>query len=181
MNKTEIEQYLRRRYRLPQWALFFEVPDKIGADKTRRADAIAVSMNEEPCRILGFEIKAKRSDWLRELKDPEKSACFADKCNQFYIVAPSDVVQYEEVPKSYGWINPNAHWGRCSKRAEFFQRVDGQGKMEFLLVLLRRAALECEKFETIRQIVTSPVYDTRTFTYDTSTFIKDEEENDEQN
>ena len=162
MTKTEIEQYLRKRYRLPQWALFFEVPDKIGTNQTRRADAIAVSMKESPCRILGFEIKAKRSDWLRELKDPEKSACFADKCNQFYIVAPSDVVQYEEVPETYGWIDPyNDH--RYKKKAHLFQRLDGQDKMEFLLVLLRRAALECEKYEAIRQIVTSSAYDTRMF------------------
>jgi len=26
---TYIEQFMRQRYRLPQWALFFEVPDTV--------------------------------------------------------------------------------------------------------------------------------------------------------
>jgi len=88
----QIQKRLQERYRLPNWALFFEVTEKLGVNSTRRADAIAVSLTESPCRILGFEIKVNRSDWLKELKNPDKSSKFINLCNEFYIVADRDVV-----------------------------------------------------------------------------------------
>jgi hypothetical protein len=156
-NKIMIEQYMRKIYRLPKWALFFEVPDKLGMHSTRRADAIAVGMNL-PHKILGFEFKTNRSDWLKELKSPEKSACFAEKCNEFYIVAPADVVYYDEIPEPYGWINPDCIFP-SKKSAKFNVDFD----IDFMFVLLRRSALIAEKYAKIYDIITSPVYDTRMF------------------
>jgi hypothetical protein len=148
---------MRKQYRLPKWALFFEVPDKIGMDATRCADAIAVGM-EPPHKILGFEFKISRSDWLRELKTPEKAARIAEGCNEFYIVAPSDVVNMDEIPAHYGWLDP----GLCRPRKKA-ANVGIGSDVGLMRVLLRRAALIIEKYEAIRQIINSPTYDTRMF------------------
>lgn len=156
---TYIEQFMRRRYRLPQWALFFEVPNAIGISY-RRADAIAVSLDVHTRgRVLGFEFKANRNDWLRELKQPEKAACFAEKCNEFYIVAPQDVVYKEEVPEPYGWLDPSRNRRIKIATLNHGNMLD----LDLMCILLRRAALNCEKYEAIRRIIDSPVYDTRDF------------------
>ena len=163
MNTKQIEQYLRQRYRLPKWALFFEVPDKIASNSLegevrRRADAIAVCMDSPQLKIIGFEIKTSRSDWLRELKTPEKSAHFARGLNEFYVVAPANVVDRDEIPQRWGWLEPGK--SGYSKKAT---HVITDTNVDLLIVLLRRAALMCEKYESIRQIIESPVYDTRMF------------------
>ena len=170
MNTKQIEQYLRQRYRLPKWALFFEVPDKLASNSLegevrRRADAIAVCMEpkkypgaDELFKFIGFEIKASRSDWLRELKNPEKLTHFAQRCNEFYIVAMPNVVQMDEIPEGWGWLEPGKDRPR-KKASSFVSRSD----FELLLILFRKAALTCEKYESIRQIIESPVYDTRMF------------------
>jgi len=170
MTTKQIEQYLRQRYRLPKWALFFEVPDKIASNSLEgevrwRADAIAVCMEprmysgtDALFRIIGFEIKASRSDWLRELKKPEKSVHFSHICNEFYVVAMPNVVQMDELPPDWGWLEPGNDRPR-KKATDFVLRSNA----ELLHILLRRAALMCEKYESIRQIIESPVYDTRMF------------------
>ena len=170
MNTQQIKHYLRQRYRLPKWALFFEVPDKIASNSLegevrRRADAIAVCMEprkyhgtDDLYKTIGFEIKTSRSDWLRELKKPEKSAHFAQICNEFYVVALPNVVQMDELPPYWGWIEPGKDRPR-KKAGDFVLRSD----VELLHILLRRAALTCEKYESIRQIIDSSVYDTRMF------------------
>ena len=164
---TYIEQFMRRRYRLPQWALFFEVPNAIGISY-RRADAIAVSLDVHTRgRVLGFEFKVSRNDWLRELKQPEKAACFAEKCNEFYIVAPQDVVYRDEVPEKWGWWCPvtSKRLKKPAKnpddnlRTELISTLD----LDLMCILLRRAALNCEKYEAIRRIVNSSVNHTRDF------------------
>jgi len=154
-----IEQCLRERYRLPQWALFFEVPNAIGI-LTRRADAVAVSLDvHRRGQIIGFEIKASRNDWLRELKEPKKAASFAKRCHEFYIVAGADVVEKSEIPEPYGWIDPFSRGRKKKAVFNYAPKID----LDFMCILLRRAALTCEKYEAIRRVITSTAYDTRMF------------------
>lgn len=54
--------------------------------------------------VHGYEIKASRSDWLRELKDPPKSAEGRAKVDHWWIAAPPGVVKREEVPEDWGWL-----------------------------------------------------------------------------
>jgi len=42
--------------------------------------------------LMGFEIKAGRGDWLRELKDPGKAEGIAAYCDQWWVVAPAEVI-----------------------------------------------------------------------------------------
>lgn len=66
--------YLEKRFPAGQFALLQEVSDAAGFGRSRSADGIAMSL--WPSRGLGIdgiEIKSYRSDWLRELKHPEKA------------------------------------------------------------------------------------------------------------
>lgn len=60
---SKIKLSIKRRFDPPEWCLAFEVASPDG----RRADAVAV--NTFPSRnfkIVGFEFKTSRSDWLNE-------------------------------------------------------------------------------------------------------------------
>lgn len=91
-------------------ALLTEVRDSTGFGSSRSCDAfVAHFWPSDGLRLDGFEVKASRSDWLRELKDPSKAHMFAQHCDRWYIVAPStDVVHIDEVPAGWGLLVLNA-------------------------------------------------------------------------
>ena len=113
MNTEEIEIALRAKYAPPEYAIFFEVRNGTGfARKTERyADAIA--MNLYPSRgleIIGFEIKASRADWLRELKNPDKAEEIGKFCDRWYVVVGDKViVKPGELPAGWGLIVPRGN------------------------------------------------------------------------
>lgn len=102
-------ELLFRRYReVDGWALFPQVPDGTGHNKSRTADAIA--MNLWPSRgleIHGFEFKKTRSDWLSELARPEKAESIFRHCDRWWIVSCRDVVKTEELPPGWGLLVVN--------------------------------------------------------------------------
>lgn len=113
MNTEEIEIALRAKYAPPEYAIFFEVRNGTGfARKTERyADAIA--MNLYPSRgleIIGFELKASRQDWLRELKNPDKAEEIGKFCDRWYVVVgDKDIVKPGELPAGWGLIVPRGN------------------------------------------------------------------------
>ena len=70
--------------------------------------ADVVAMNTWPSRGLavhGIEVKVSRSDWLRELKDPAKSASVQRFCDRWWLAAGDDkVAKMEEVPEAWGLL-----------------------------------------------------------------------------
>ncbi|HDR9034251.1 TPA: hypothetical protein QDB07_001720 [Burkholderia vietnamiensis] len=103
MKTADVKAALRSRFCAPEWALFFEVGDATGAQQNRWADAVA--MNLYPSRGLevhGFEIKVSRSDWLRELKNPAKSAPVQRFCDRWWVTAPDGVILDGELPPTWG-------------------------------------------------------------------------------
>ncbi len=105
MQTNDLWLLLRAKYAAPEWAIFREVPATTGGG-SRSADAIA--MNLWPSRglkIVGFELKRDRRDWLRELKDPEKAEALASLCDEWWLVTSQGVVKDEsEVPGPWGWL-----------------------------------------------------------------------------
>lgn len=139
MNTAEINAALRTRFCAPEWALLFNVGDATGAGQRRWADAVA--MNLYPSRgleIHGFEVKASRSDWLRELKQPGKSAPVQRFCDRWWIVAPPGTVAAGELPPTWGLYD--AKGGRIIQ-AVAAPKLDVQPiTREFVAAMLRRAS-----------------------------------------
>jgi hypothetical protein len=130
---------LRERYKAPEWALFFEVANGPGATLRRYADAIAMSLF--PSRgldIHGFEIKANRGDWLKELKEPEKAEEIASYCDYWWVVSHDDkAVLKSEVPRNWGLLITKDGALRQVKGAE---RLDPKPlDRKFVAAILRRA------------------------------------------
>lgn len=111
MKASEITADLFRRLRKRNNAngviLLCEVGD--GAGFGNRGWTDVVSMQTWPSKkliITGYEVKATRPDWLRELDNPEKNVAWQKQCHEWYIVAPKDVLKLEELPEGWGLLVP---------------------------------------------------------------------------
>lgn len=119
MNTVEIESALRAKYAAPEYALIFEVRNGTGFARRTARYADAIAMNLYPSRgleIIGFEIKASRADWLRELKNPDKAEEIGKFCDRWYVViGDKDIVKPGELPACWGLIVPRGN-GLCVPR-----------------------------------------------------------------
>jgi hypothetical protein len=56
-------------------------------------------------KLHGFEVKVSRSDWLHELRQPEKAEQFARYCDFWWLVVPDDkMVRLTELPPGWGLL-----------------------------------------------------------------------------
>lgn len=95
---------LRKRHEGNEWVLLEEVAPATGGG-TRYADAIAINLwASRGHAIIGFEVKTERSDWLRELKQPEKAEPIIKFCDHWNIVAPKGIVKDGELPPNWGLL-----------------------------------------------------------------------------
>ncbi len=109
LTMDQIVSGLRARYPREGWALFFEVRNGTGhARRARTADAVAVSLwPSRGLEIHGMEIKLTRSDWRRELKQPEKADAIARYCDRWYlVVGDSTIVEDWTIPPAWGLYGP---------------------------------------------------------------------------
>ena len=141
MNTKEIWQLLEKRYPSSEYALLAEVRDRAGFNASRAADAIV--MNLWPSRGLlmyGLEIKVSRTDWLREMKQPEKAENIFKFCDKWYLVTadPSVVLKPEqEIPATWGYMTIIKGKLQTIKEAPLLspKPID----RDFLAALLKRA------------------------------------------
>lgn len=100
---ASIEAAMRERYCAPEWALLFGVGNSTGSRCAGWADAIAMSLY--PSRGLavhGFEFKASRGDWKKELDNPAKAENVARFCDYWWLVAEAGIVRDDELPMAWG-------------------------------------------------------------------------------
>lgn len=130
---------IMKRFPSESWALMYEVADATGARHSRWADAVAMGL--WPSRGLdlhGMEIKASRSDWLRELKKPAKAETICSFCHYWWLVAAdSTVVKMEELPHTWGLLIPH---GGSLKTVKQAPRLDPKPVTPVFLAALMRAA-----------------------------------------
>jgi hypothetical protein len=102
---------LRRRYVTvhgngPRWVYATHVPDAPGFAARRTADAVAMDMwNSKGLELHGHEVKISRSDWLRELRDPDKATAIGRYCDRWWLVVPDlAIVKAGELPPDWGLL-----------------------------------------------------------------------------
>lgn len=149
---ADVKALLRKRFTKAEWALAFEVADAVGAGQGRRL-ADAVAMNMWPSRglgIHGFEIKVSKGDWKNELHNPNKAEAVSRYCDHWWLVAPQGIVQEEDIPATWGYLEV--------REAKIFQvkaapeRPAEPVTREFMAALFRRVgAIDEEEIEaTVR-------------------------------
>lgn len=119
---------LRRRYGQrsgngPAWAFIPHVRNAAGFGDwrtkggLRTCDALALGLwPSKGLELHGHEIKCTRTDWLRELKDPDKADAFMRYCDRWWLVAPPKVARIDELPEGWGLLT--FHGDRIVRRVE---------------------------------------------------------------
>jgi hypothetical protein len=113
VDETDITHALIRRYsgwrgNGVRYVCAAGVRSHAGFDARRTADFMVMDMwPSKGLKLQGFEIKTARSDWLRELKHPEKAAEFIPYVNQWWLVIPDlvpPVARTAELPADWGMM-----------------------------------------------------------------------------
>ena len=121
-----------------QFAWLYEVEGR-EKGRSRYADAVALQRWESRGIYLnGFEVKVNRADWLKELKDVEKSSPVQRYCRHWWIATPPGVIGDGELPPNWGHYIVN-EGGRlkCAQKAPALeaQAID----LKFVASILRRS------------------------------------------
>lgn len=122
--------------------VMYDIPDNVGTDSKRRADAIVIGNWGSTGRLVhGMEIKVSRSDWLRELKQTEKADPWIARCDRWWLVTADDkMAKPEEIPHLWGWMCATKKGGlRIQKPAAIIPQPEGTMHKLFAIGLIRAA------------------------------------------
>lgn len=142
------------RFAAPAYACLFEVRNQTGYSRSvRTADAVAMSLY--PSRGLdlhGIEVKSHRSDWINELKQPQKADEIARFCNFWWLaVDDSSIVREGEVPATWGLLVRRGETLVCKKQAE---RLDAEPlDRKFVAAILRNITANYVARSTVSAVV----------------------------
>lgn len=117
---ADIHARLRLKYPAKEYALFHEVRNATGWQaRPRYADAIAMGLwPSRGLQLEGFEVKVDRSDWISELRKPEKADAIARYCDLWWLVTPEHgVAHLDEIPVAWGWLVPSGKTFKVAKPA----------------------------------------------------------------
>jgi len=105
VTSSEICAALRKHFQAPAYRVFFEVGNDTGARVRRHADAVAIGIWPSTGHLIhGLEVKVSRSDFLSEMKNPEKSQPVYKHCHRWSLVAPAGMIESKELPPTWGLI-----------------------------------------------------------------------------
>lgn len=114
---------LHRRYSFSSFgARRYAVADHVGNKPfgpQRVADFIAMdTWRSGDFALQGHEVKISRSDWLTELRDPDKAAEFIPYMHYWWLVVPTaSIVRPAELPEQWGLLVLRNGLLRAEKRA----------------------------------------------------------------
>ncbi len=141
MNEATIIDLLRVKHSPPEWLFVDHVKNAAGFGARRQLDALAFNtFGSRGYAFVGYEVKCTRADFLRELKDPEKSEAVGQFCDRFSIVAAHPLVAApEEMPLGWGLyvVNSKGSGLLTKKRPEAREQVMPIDR-PFLAAIVRR-------------------------------------------
>lgn len=147
MNADEILKLLRNKYDFAKGYVFMEqVPNLTGGSQDRHVDAVVFSTwKSVGIGRYAFEVKTSRNDFIRELQTPGKYDWCLKYFNEFWYVAPKDVIKIEELPAGVGWLYPTSSDDSLyiARHASF--NKDAQLDNNLLSVLMYSAFLTIER------------------------------------
>lgn len=112
LSTEEILKALKLKYSSPQWATIEELRCGTGFNyketsynPQRSMDLFVINLYpSKNFHRICFEIKVSRSDFMNEIKKPEKKTTSLSLVNEFYFVTPKGLLKSEEIPEECGLI-----------------------------------------------------------------------------
>ena len=96
------------------------LPEIVRNDGQRVAQIDVLAYNNDTGESVALEIKVTRSDFLKELRTPEKARVWSDVCNKFYFVLSPDILKdgdLDKIPADYGVMVANLNALRVVREA----------------------------------------------------------------
>lgn len=157
---SKVHAAIAKRFCGPQYATLFEVRNAAGFNGSSSADAVSMSLwPSRGLEILGFEVKTSRADWLRELKDPSKSAPVQRYCHRWVIaVDDASIVRDGELPPTWGLFALDGS-GKLVQKVEPPLLTPEPLTPHFVACLLRRATEDVVAKRAVDEIVRERVDD----------------------
>lgn len=156
---ADLTQRVLTRFSRPEWYSIEEAT--LG---NRRADVIAINLyRSRAWAIHGFEVKASRGDWIRELANPDKAEELHRFVDVWWVVAPKGLVESGELPAGWGLLEPSGRGLRAKTQPIIPKKYPNMKRELFARFLLKMldaeqaarndaaSALADERRESIRE------------------------------
>jgi hypothetical protein len=140
-SETSITSLIRAHFAGNAYAVLSQVRNATGYSRavTRTADAIVMSLwPSRGLTLSGFEIKVSKSDWKKELDDPEKAEEISRFCDRWYVAAPTGLVNVADLPPTWGLFEAGEKKLTLAREAQIAKEVQPVTR-GFLGALLRAA------------------------------------------
>lgn len=152
LTTQEVIERLGRMYPSPQYGFLTQVRSGTGYYAARTADALAMSLwPSRGLHLYGFEVKVSRTDWMKELKNPQKAEELASYTHFWYMVFGSeDIFKITEVPEKWGVIVPSGKGLKIIKQAPINTEVL---PIDYLVLagIFRNVAEQCIPKELLKR------------------------------
>lgn len=149
MTSQDIIKALKRRYKndsrqTPRYVIAEEVRLGLGfaymqaGNVARRLDCIVLDTYSD-LAVIGFEIKVSRSDFLADLKLPEKHDQALRTVDKFFWICPEKLIQPHEIPPGMGlmWVSTKKVI-RVKVASDWFSREKATISRTFAFSIMRR-------------------------------------------
>lgn len=94
-----------------RWIIAEHVRSSAGFDARRTADALAIdTWPSKGLELHGFEVKCSRSDWLAELRQPDKAETFRRFCDRWWLVTSDRSIVRDDLPGGWGHMTFATQW-----------------------------------------------------------------------
>lgn len=158
LSEAQLMQRVRDRFSMDKgWATFSGVRSHRGfkppkGQRTRTLDGMSVGTWQSlKGEVLGFECKSTRSDFLREVAEPDKSDAFFPHCNRFWVVVgDNSVASPDEVPMGWGLLVPRGE-GLVEKVRAPRKKTDGLSHGIALSLIVASAQSKKDEFDAVRR------------------------------
>lgn len=146
VDKTDrMRLLLRQKYVEERYSLVEEVGSATGFGCARWADALVQELwPSDGLKLMGFELKASRSDLRHELADLSKHQMFAQYCHRWTLVTwDTAVVGTLEIPEDWAWwsVSPDQERFEVHRKGRDLTPPEALPR-EFVASLLRKATAQ---------------------------------------
>lgn len=140
---------LRERHPTPRWASFSELRSSNGFDSRHQSSryldfAAFDTWPSGDSHRIAYEVKVRRSDFVRELEHPGKRRWAEDHFHDTYFVAPHGLLQPDEMPEGWGLLQATKTLSKLRRAKLARQREPKPLSMESLAMILRTAATQLD-------------------------------------
>lgn len=162
MKTKDVIDALKNNYKPlgEQWAFIEELragtgykTSEMGRNPERSFDAFVINLypSKKFERII-YEVKVSRSDFLREIKNPQKRQEALLMSNKYYFATPEGLVSADEIPKECGLVEVKEIDGELYLNTvkEAQHRVNNNLNWSFLCSVARRCTIADESVKHLR-------------------------------